>query len=93
MNLNEKAQRYLELNKLISSLEKEKEAISKEFKQKGSFQTYDYDIAVSEVESNRVVGLDQLIAALGEETVLNKNLTQKITSTKLNVREKVKASA
>lgn len=90
MNLNEKAMRYVEIKKLISSLEKEKEAISAQFKEKGTFSTADFVISVEDEVQNRTVSVDELIQILGHEEVLNKNLTKRVEIKKLFVKPKAK---
>lgn len=93
MNLNQKAQRYLEIKSLIKSLELEMGIISEEFKEKGSFSTADYQVEVLDEERNSVVSMTELIVALGEEVVINKNLSKKTKFQKLSVKNKVRKSA
>jgi hypothetical protein len=93
MTLNEKAQRLIEIKALISSLEKEKSSIETEFKDKGSFQTREFDIAVSETTRYYSKGVDALFEAFGEAAVLAKEVVTRSTFKTVKVSKKKQEAA
>lgn len=88
MTLNDKANRLLEIKALMASLEKEKSAIETEFKERGSFQTSEFDVAVSETTRFYMKGVDTVIDALGEEVLLQHELVTKSTFKTVKVAKK-----
>lgn len=93
MTLNEKAHRLVEIKNLIKSLEKEKDKIESEFKEKGSFQTSDFDVAVSSSERFYTKGLEALIKAFGEVQVMNSDVVTKTMVTMVKVSKKQQEAA
>ncbi len=93
MNLNEKAQRLMEIKSLMSSLEKEKKAIEEEFKAKGSFQTKDFDISVAETTRYYAKGVEALFEAFGEAAVLAKEVVTESTFKTVKVAKKESQAA
>lgn len=91
MTLNEKAQRLMEIKAMISSLEKEKKAIEDEFKDKGSFQTQDFDVSVSETTRLYSKGVEALFEAFGEAEVMAKGVVSQTTFKIVKVSRKEKA--
>jgi hypothetical protein len=88
MTLNEKAQRLMEIKALIASLEKEKKMIEDEFKEKGSFQTQDFDVSVSETTRLYAKGVEALFEAFGEAEVLEKGVVTQTTYKMVRVTKK-----
>jgi hypothetical protein len=91
MTLNEKARRLIEIKALISSLEKEKKMIEDEFKEKGSFQTEDFDVSVSETTRLYSKGVEALFEAFGEAEVMAKGVVSQTTFKMIKVSKKAKA--
>ena len=92
MTLNDKAQRLMEIKALIASLEKEKKSIEEEFKDKGSFQTRDFDISVAETTRFYSKGVEALFEAFGEAAVLAKEVVTESTFKTVRVAKKNKES-
>lgn len=97
MNLNNKAQRYLELKEQMKAMESELEAIVAEFKALGSMSTPDYNISVSEQTREFLKGIKEVSAVFGKEALENNNLIgrttyQVVKVTKVKTGEKTEAA-
>jgi hypothetical protein len=88
MTNEQKIQRLLDLKDLISSLEKEKKSIEEEFKTVGSFQTTNFDVAVSETTRFYMKGVDAVMNVFGELALIQNDLVSKSTFKTVKVTHK-----
>jgi len=80
--------RYLAIKQQIADLEKELKPIKQAIETKGSFETKDFRVFVTEIEQNRTVDCNTLLERLGPVKVTELELIKTSTYNKIKVERK-----